>query len=122
MDPIEAARVARWKLYLAAVAGVLWTVFAVAVVILILRVSTLQNQLSAQSATSCTVQKRGLQAQPHLLAFLGDLAKLITPAPGTKVPPGKEAEFALLLNAHTQLDLYLEIEHRQPKTRHCSTS
>lgn len=94
-------------------------VFDVLVIVFIIKVTGLSNKISTQSNQSCIIQSRGLSAQPHLVRAMEDLATLVSPPKGVKIPPREAKAFAQFNDLSHQLDVYVGIEHKQPKSRVC---
>lgn len=99
---------------------------AIVVVILLLSASvglnvyqSQNNPLTATTNTTCSVQNRGLQAQPHLTKAMDLIVQLLTPPPGTKIAKGQEKAYALSEKLRAELAAYVAIENKQPKRRKC---
>lgn len=100
---------------------------AVTVVLLILAlaiaVDTYQTfansgSISSNAQTGCVIQSRGLSAQKYLTKVMSDIAVLLVPAPGSKVPP--VPIFNLLTDLRSNLNSYVSIENKQPASRNCN--
>lgn len=96
------------------------------IVLVAIGVNTVQGVLNASSISSnarvtCEVQARALMAQPYLTAAMSDIAKLLTPQPGAKIPPGEKAAFVIVGDLRAQLGAYVALESQQPRHRNCGT-
>lgn len=80
----------------------------------------LEGRLESVASQTCRVQSRGLSAQPYLTQAMGDIATLLTPKPGTKIPPDDKAVYALVGDLRASLASYVAIEDQQPKRRDCA--
>lgn len=79
------------------------------------------SRINDSAQVTCSVQARGLSAQPYLTKAMGDIATLVTPKPGQKIPPSEKATYAVIGDLRANLASYVQIEDQQPKHRDCAS-
>jgi len=82
---------------------------------------TASRQRADENAT-CLVQKKGLEANRHLVAFVEDVTKLLsTTTPKTEHAQGLPPKVILVLtDLRDQGAAYVRLESLEPKQRHCA--
>lgn len=78
-----------------------------------------ESRQGRDERTTCTIQSRGLKAQPHLTTVMGEIEKLLAPIPGRKAQPIPPTLVKPLNGLRYHLHAYVEIEAGQPKKRRC---